>query len=553
MKILLCSNVYPPHFVGGAELIAHEQAKALIEAGHEVRVFAGDTRSADARYVVSDDRHEGIAVRRVRLVAQDFQPAYANFSHPAVDRHFDSLLKSYRPDVVHFHNLVGLSVTLVRLAKEAGASTVMTLHDHWGFCFKNTAMKTELRPCEDFTACHECQRYVDDGRNRRIPIRMRQDYFGCTLDAVDAYISPSRYLAGSYVAAGFPQTRMHVLRNGIDVDRFAAVGRTPSDRIRFTFIGHFGRHKGVHTLLHALANLPDATKARVNLVGEGEERRECERIVETAGLADCVRLWGRLENSRIVEAYAETDVLVLPSTWRENQPVSITEAMACGRPVIATAMGGNRELVVDGVTGFLFRAGDPVELAERMSRFVDDPALIESMGARGKALMAENSFDAHVRALLQVYEGSRRTAGTSARRAPLFVCVGERVSEVAQKAIALVPRYLASLRIDVTMSEWLTADQLDVAQALVVVDPTIEPDVAIELAATHALPLVVPAANEALTRACRTAQCGLYYADADEAAACLAYLCTHENDRRRLAAAAAAIRGSLSRSVMVQR
>jgi len=539
MRILICCNVYPPKFVGGAELIAHFQGMALRAAGHEVRVFAGETHSGAPRYTTSDDEYEGIRVRRIRLTTEDFNPGHANFSHPAVERCFTALLEEFRPDVVHFHNLIGLSVTIVRLAHESGARTIVTLHDYWGFCLKNTGMKSESEQCADATSCSECRQHIDDGRQRRIPMRMRQDYFRLLPDGVDAFVSPSRYLADSYIAAGFPAARMHVVWNGVGVERFAGVRRVPSNhKLRLSFVGHFGGHKGVHTLLQALPLVSQRAKVRVNLVGDGEERGEYERMLSENGCGQHVRFWGKVDNSRVEKVYAETDVLVLPSIWHENQPVSITEAMASGCPVIASDMGGSRELIVDGVTGYLFKAGDAAQLAECISRFIDDPSLLERMGREGQQRMRPYSFHAQVQELQRIYSQPGPNEAPLQQKVPLVVCIGDRVQAAAAHALDLLPDYCSSHPVNVTMSEWLTAGQLRRAQALWVVDPSAPPEETLDFAAAHGLPLIVPAANDALAEACRSAGCGLYYEDADEAAASVAYLLGHEGDRVRLGRAA---------------
>ena len=547
MRILICCNVYPPNIIGGAELIAHYQGVALRAAGHDIRVFAGDTHSTRRRYTAWDDVYDGLRVRRIRLSAEDFDSARANFSHPAVESNFVAILEEFQPQVVHFHNLIGLSVTIARLAHEAGATTVLTLHDHWGFCFKNTAMRTESEPCADTTACRECQSHIDDGQMRRIPMRMRQDYFRLLGNVVDAFVSPSRYLADSYIAAGFPASRMHVVWNGIDVERFSRIDRVRSaEVVRFSFIGHFGRHKGVHTLLQALPLLRQRKRVRVNLVGDGEERKEYEQLLASNGCRQQVRFWGKIDNRSMDKVYSETDVLVLPSTWRENQPVSITEAMASGCPVIASDMGGNGELVVDGVTGYLFEAGNATGLAARIDKFVDDPSLLEGMGIRGKQRMGGYSFEKQVHELLQIYSEAVRKGAFAQPDAPLVVCIGDRVHVTAAEALDLLPHYYSSRPVFVTMCEWLTAQQRNAARALWIVDPSARVEDVLKLAAAYGLPLIVPAASDALVKLCRGAGCGLHYSNADEAAASVAYLLTHDEACIRLEKAALALRSRVA-------
>jgi glycosyltransferase involved in cell wall biosynthesis len=190
----------------------------------------------------------------------------------------------------------------------------------------------------------------------------------------------------------------------VDVQRFANVVKTPSDgRVRFTFIGHFGEHKGIRSLLDALPHAGDPRRYRVNLVGEGHLREPLERWSRQQPFASSVRFWGKIDNRAIDSVFRETDVLILPSIWPENQPVSITEAMATRTPVIASEMGGIPELIEDGVNGHLYPAGNPLELARRMQRFLDDPSTIDRLGASGFERMHSCTFPNQVRKILQVY------------------------------------------------------------------------------------------------------------------------------------------------------
>lgn len=434
MRVLVASNVFPPNFIGGAELIAHYQAKALQRAGHEVEVFAGEIQAFGNHH---DARHEvwdGIPVTRISMLPRDYEPGFVNFSHPPIERRFREVLERFRPEVFHAHNLIGLSAALPALAREAGAATVVTLHDHWGYCFKNTIIKEGTTVCRDFSRCAECQPVIDDGAARAIPIRFRKDFVRLMLSEVDTLVSPSRYLAESYVRAGYPRERMHVVWNGIDIARFDAIARKPAPgELRLTYLGILAPHKGVQTLMEALGHLPPGAPVRVNLVGDGESAPLYRQILERNGRAEHVRFWGRLDPSRVGEAFAETDVLVLPSIWPENQPVSITEAMACHVPAIVSNMGGMLELVQDGVSGDVFQAGDVRDLAMKIEGYLADPSRAARLGAVARQRIEGHSFDRQVERLLEVYE----QAGVMPREAPtarLVACIGERVGPESAEA-----------------------------------------------------------------------------------------------------------------------
>lgn len=403
--ILICSNVYPPNFVGGAELIAHYQAKVLKAKGRNVIVFAGENGTDGERYSMRQDEYDGLPVFRIFLQLRDYAAEFVNFSHPKVDSHFNCLLDAFSPDVVHMHNLIGLSLGVIHAAKRRGIKTVMTLHDHWGVCFKNTLLKREREICTDYTRCAECMPTIEDGMRRNLPIQMRRDYMKLQLADVDAFIAPSAYLGETYVRAGVPVEKMNQIWYGIDVERFSRVVKTKSpERVRFTFIGFFGSHKGIDVLVDALALLERPERVLVNLVGGGGLVDQIRNRLETLRLTRSAKLWGMIDSSRIEEVFRETDVLILPSVWPENQPVTITEAMATRTAVIASAIGGIPELVIDGHNGYLFKPGSAIELAQKMNEFIDYPERIISFGNNGFERIKENSFEARLEQICSLYE-----------------------------------------------------------------------------------------------------------------------------------------------------
>lgn len=391
--------------VGGAELIAHYQAKLLKQRGYRVIVFAGKNAPGGDRYSVQEDTYEGVPIFRACLWPQDYQMEAVNFSHPQIDARFDNLLDAFTPDVVHMHNLAGLSAGIIHTAKRRGIKTILTLHDYWGFCFKNTLIKRDDEICRDYSRCAECMPLVSDGNGMQIPIRMRQDFLKLQLSDVDVFISPSLYLAETYVTAGIPIGKMKVIWNGIDVERFSSVSKTPrTGRVRYTFIGRFGLHKGIDVFIDALETRRFSDRISVNLVGSGELTTHIRKRITASGLSSMVRLWESVSNSRIEEVFKETDVLILPSIWPENQPVSITEAMATRTPIIASAIGGIPELVIHGHNGYLFRPGSGADLAAKMSEFIDNPDRIDLFGENGFKLIRGKSFDKQLDEICSLYE-----------------------------------------------------------------------------------------------------------------------------------------------------
>lgn len=401
-RVLFCANAYPPNFIGGAELITHYHASCLKRLGHPVMVFAGEP--GGPHHTPRQDTYEDVPVLRYGLHHPDYYYEFVNFQHNAVDELFERTLDQFRPDVVHMHNLIGLSVGMIHRAKRRGIKTVLTLHDLWGFCFKNTLIKRPGEICDDFSACEECLPRISDGEDRNLPIRMRHDYIGSQFREVDAFISPSLYLARQYVRAGVPVGRMWPIWNGVDVGQFSAVRKTPAQgKTRFTFAGHFGHHKGIPVLLDAVAQLGHRDDYQVNMVGSGDLLEPSRAFVEERQLGSIVRFRGKIENSRMRDVLAETDVFVLPSVWPENQPVTLTEAMATSTAIIASDMGGVPEMVTHGVSGYLFKSGSVEELAARMSDMIGQPERARAFGEAGFERIRHKTYENQVERILEVY------------------------------------------------------------------------------------------------------------------------------------------------------
>ncbi len=204
---------------------------------------------------------------------------------------------------------------------------------------------------------------------------------------------------------GVPAEKITRIGNGVDTERFRPPegGREPIPGCPFTdpdlvLVGTVGRMHGVKdqvTLARAFAALLRAEPGlqrmvRLVMVGDGPLRRECETLLVEAGLGGLVWLPGTRDD--VPRVLRGLDLFVLPSR-AEGISNTILEAMATGLPVVATQVGGNGELVRDGVSGRLVPPADPARLAEAMAVYLKDPALRHAHGREGRRLaVAEHSL-----------------------------------------------------------------------------------------------------------------------------------------------------------------
>ena len=535
MRILICSSFFPPYYLGGAELVAYKQAQELKRLGHDVRVFCGRLTNHLLRTPGRKVDKGAFHTTRVSMTARDISGTTWDFRSDGILQEGCRVLDEFSPEIVHFHNLVGLSLRLIDECDQRRIPTVMTLHDYWGICFKNTLLKNDGSVCtRGGLACLGCREVLSG--DLPLPTPVRYAHFLLALRKVSRFISPSRYLAEQYTANGIPREKIAVIKNGIDLAPF-----TPQPRRHgpFTvgFIGHLGEHKGLDILLHALSRMDDP-KPRLLVIGTGEEEGALKNFCHELDLDHYVTFAGHVDNQKIATVYQKIDVLVVPSVWPENSPVTITEAMASGIPVIASDIGGIPELVEDGVTGFLVPVRDSHAMAERIARLLERPQLKQDMGQAALARIQPYRLQNQVEQIVGIYqevvaprvEPAKPTGEVLLYDAPVpwNMALREMFQRVAEVEEKLVKRLLIG-RVDLSDD-----DSWDVAKLLVI--PTLtEHSVAYALRALHRqIPILVPEEAEELRDLCLVSNGGLFYGNSEELKECLLLLLSDDGLRQRM-------------------
>ena len=189
----------------------------------------------------------------------------------------------------------------------------------------------------------------------------------------------------------FPQHKVHVIHNGVDTDRFGLSTNRDALRSRLGIapatpvVGILAalRPEKNHELFLAAAKIirERVADAAFLIVGDGPRREHLEQLTERMGLGEVVRFLGT--RGDVPELLAAMDVVALTSR-NEASPVSLLEAMACGRPVVTTRVGSIAESVTDGQSGFLVEPGDARAIADRVAHLLETPRLATQMGSAGR-------------------------------------------------------------------------------------------------------------------------------------------------------------------------
>jgi len=367
MRIAIFSHGHPSFSKGGGELAAWHLFEGINAGGaHQAWFIARAPREM---------LHPGTPVaalnEREYLIGGNAEiPDLCATIALGPDSDFAALLRTIRPDVIHFQHYVHLGLEMIRAARRTcpDAKIVLTLHEYIAICMNSGQMlKTDGRLCHRYSPreCAQCfpERAPED-------FFLRERYIKAHFDLVDRFISPSRFLKERYVAWGLPAVRIEVLENGIPDGQRQPPRTLAADeaRGRFAYFGQINPFKGVDVLLEAIALLPKRVRRRMSLdiFGSGLDSQPAvyrERVTELlADNARTVRLHGAYEPHEMEHLLAGIDWVLMGSVWWENSPLVIQEAFRAGRPVICPGIGGMAE------------CSDPVALAGLIRTLVEDPA-----------------------------------------------------------------------------------------------------------------------------------------------------------------------------------
>lgn len=208
----------------------------------------------------------------------------------------------------------------------------------------------------------------------------------------DALVAVSNGLR-EYAYETTPNLPIEVIPNAIELSVFRPPRQRPaSETVQLLFVGRFNAFKNVEMLFDVIDKLLAMAidNIELQLVGDGAQRSNLERLTVERNLTRYVRFTGWVDRAELVDIYRRADLFVTATTW-EGMPNTVLEAMACGLPVVATNASGLRELVRDGVNGHLIDINDAQTFTERLADLIDNPYERQRMGKESRKI-AEQEF-----------------------------------------------------------------------------------------------------------------------------------------------------------------
>jgi glycogen(starch) synthase len=360
VRVLAVGNMYPPHHFGGYELVWRSAMRYVKRHGHEVRVLTTDLDTG------ATERDDDGARRELRWYFRDHEyPRLAGRERLRLELHNARILKhhlaEFGPDVVSWWSMGGMSLSLLERVRRAQIPAVAFVHDDW----------LDYGPHVDGWV-----RAFDNTLRPFAPLVERATGMPTRVDLAHAarYVFVSETTRRRAVAAGVKPASSGIAHSGIDPD-FIDPAPLRVWSWSLLYVGRLDERKGVDTAVAALAHLPD--QAMLTLVGGWNEREEARLrgLAQHLGVAARVRFAGQRSRDEVRAAYADADAVIFPVLWEEPWGLVPLEAMARGRPVVATGRGGSGEYLRDGENAILFEAGDATALAHGASRLARDPHL----------------------------------------------------------------------------------------------------------------------------------------------------------------------------------
>lgn len=390
MKILVVTNLYPPHHVGGYELGCRDIVEKLRARGHTVRVLAGNFCNGETQSPPDETDVERILQFNVGAD----NPLHSKRAECAK---LTVAMKQFSPDVVYFWNQAGLCRWLPMAARWRGCRTAFFLSDTNFVSWRVGAWLARFASGEGMVSKVVRTIFGKTFLVRGWPvIQNRPSHFASEFLRALAQKSGIRIAEKTSVVAHW----------GIEPAQFAASPRERWPVRRLLYAGQMIPQKGVHTAIAAFALLakePGFEALTFTLAGGGlhpDYEKKLRGLPAQLGIEGRVNFLGQVPRAELPNIYAAHDVLVFPSEWDEPFAITPLEAIAGGLAVVGTTTGGSGELFRNRETAMTFRAGDAADCARAIRELCGDRELHEKICANARREVKErHTLDAMVDAV----------------------------------------------------------------------------------------------------------------------------------------------------------
>lgn len=455
MKILLIGD--NPNLVGGVVNYTRPLAEELTKKGHEVYYFCSGSFNKKYNLLlkpyIKESKKDGYTVFELinpPTYAFNYDNLERDIENDKLDRIFENLIKKINPDVVHIHEMIGLSVSTIKIIKKYNIPLYRTIHIYWHLCPKRVMIDSNGALCEgpqDINKCSKCIKqisYKNDkkkiilknmiDKNKWISVKIkkiknkkeRNSNINVNKTVIKntnidiKHIDLLRYrlnenvdLLNNYfdkVICVSNDVKNTLIRYGVKSDKLLVqhIGSTiaknqttrvkeTKEKIVFANIGGVNHYKGSEILLKSFNNV-DKSKYELKVFGWYDEKyvnkimNECDINVEFKGA---------YKQSDLMELLKDVDIMILPSICKDTAPQTIFESFSCGIPIIASNAGGFPDFIENGVNGLLFEQANIKELKKCINLILKDNSLISRYRSNIKKL---KTIEQNADELINIYK-----------------------------------------------------------------------------------------------------------------------------------------------------
>jgi len=398
VRVLAIVPLYPPHHIGGYEVVCRGVMERLSERGHEVVVL---TAEHTMEGVETSDPRDGVRVERRLKGWWDWEANGALettlLDRLRIERHnqraLHEVLQGFAPEVASIWSLVYMSWSLATLLERRSVPTVVTLGDDW-ICYAS-----ELDAWSSMFVRRPRMRPVAHmlGLEADLPT-----FRGTRVSFASRMIADSVERSCRWSFPGAPVIPMGIETRDFPLALDAENSASGDWGWDLLYVGRVVPAKGVATLMRALGDLPSRARLDIDGYCAPTEHLRLSAEADQLGVADRVR-FSHSPRMALAERYRRADTVVFPSEWPEPFGLVPLEAMACGTPVVATGTGGSGEFLVDGVNCLLFPPGDAGALAGAIRRLASDGELRRRVVAGGIHTAQAMTVDAYTERLEKLH------------------------------------------------------------------------------------------------------------------------------------------------------
>ena len=393
MNLLFVCHQFLPEHIGGTELYTWGLAKRAYKMGWNVLVLSYmEEPSGDLdNFYLDWSAYNGLPTARIFFnLGAAKNPIQAEYYNEELIPFFKEIWERFQPDLVHFTHSMKVSSSAIHFFTRKKIPTVLTLSDFWFICPRHTLLKWDGSLCQGpkySMYCAKCLHQTHGFLPRKImnwsttktgsyliahrylpqPIASptlkqkvktlanRNKWLRETALQTDRILVLSSFQKDILIKNGFPKDRLTLTPHGIETAHLQKTVQTPAAHlnIRLTFIGSIVPHKGLHTFLEAFGQV-NRSDLTLTIYGSTDPAIAYQKhILEASAKMRNVHLGGVFPADEMGNILAQTDILIMPVEWYENEPLVIKAALYQKIPVMASDIGSLREMIQPGINGWL--------------------------------------------------------------------------------------------------------------------------------------------------------------------------------------------------------